>query len=1000
MALRQPDSTTIYDDEEAQKPKKTEDGKKTEKDSSAETTSGVDSAADIGAMEAKAEDANDESPEAEGKVSGFWKGKKQTSSVASGALKKKVAMIVLPVIIALLMMIIFIFSLVGNLKAVHFATVLRSTGFASTQLVMRRAFADTAYSAAVLSEDSVGVLDRPGRTMLDRLRGINVEKTMKSLNREGAFNVVTDAKGNPAGFDINGKRFMRDDIAGDLFKNSDGVPKTYKELSYREKLTLKNETLKITTNEMADVLEVNSRSFNNAFFKGFRAHFDIRTSKWAVKARDFFGKSPDDALRLEREQSVVEVKSGDKAAIPTDDATAEKLIKDADASAPESTLDQVNEASGGTGDAVAEDLKKGLNQRTKDWVEAGFKKAGVENISEFSDAAGKVSLAVFATTIYCTIRDLSKSLDTINATKEAEAQRYAHDIQTTSDQIKAGDTAAEAVSATNKTWDGHNGSPGAEQSPLYYQATGQDPANAPAAALDGIPSARMADNPIHDIYTTIDGALGGYAASLIPGGTTVRDASLNAVCGVALNPIAQATVAGADVIIQIATAVMSGGSGNAIYKGVQAGLKSAVVLGLGIYGGNAIGEWLDKLVRTWSGTDFSGAASGTDKFSAGAVATDSMNSHIGRGGAYGRILNNEESNSTKKIALADIKSSSSKLPLTERYFAIDNPYSLIGRMSAVIPTTSTSLISQITSLPKFASTHLLSLFSGKNFTEGALSFAGMNDSAMAAPNTDFSSNNNFFGVQQWGWSPSELDKMDNDESYQIINNASWVSANISADEQAKLEDCYKGYSDLKLPEYCTQEYLSTDAALHWRVGKLYNSTIDQLAGTETESSESTTNTPVPELPAIVAGDTSNLPCNAGTDAGAADGYRGGKLFRIKLCKVQGISVNAQVATNVDLMLKAAKQAGVTLSGGAFRTMESQKALRIQHGCPSLIASSDSCSPPTARPGYSNHQMGLAIDFNNCSSHSTACWKWLNANAATYGFKNFAKEPWHWSPDGK
>lgn len=995
MALREPDTTTIYDEEKAQKPNKSEGGKPDKKDSSSGTSSGVDSAADIEAMESKAEDTKEETPESEEKASNFWKGNKPTKSAATGAFKKKLAMAVIPVIVALLMMLIFIFSLVGNLKAVHFATVLRSTGFAGSQLVMRRAFADTAYSAAVLSDDSVGRLDRPGRSMLDRLRGINTKKTMRGLADEGKFKVVTDAKGNTIGFEANGKRFLRDDIAGDLFKKADGTPKTYSDLGPREKLTLKNETLKISTNELADVLSAESRSFNNSFFKGFRAHFDIRTSKWAVKARDFLGKSPDDALRLERQQSVVEVESGDKAPIPVDDATAEKAIADADAKAPKSSNDQVDKASTAVGDAVSDDLKKGLNLRSKEWVLKGFESVGVNDLAKFSDTAGKVSIAVFITTIYCTLRDLDKSLQTMNEVKEAEAQRYAHDIQTTSDQIKTGDTSAEAVAATNKTWDGHNGAPGAEQSPLYYQATGQDPANAPAAALEGIPTAKLAENPVHDIFSTIDGAFGGYAVSLIPGGTAVRDASLNAVCGVALNPIAQTTLAAADIAIQIAAAIGSGG----LSVGIKEGVKSALVLGLGLYGGNALGEWLDTLIRNWSGTDFSGAASGTDKFSAGAVATDSMNSHMGRGATYGRLLSNDESKATKKIALAEVKNNSSKLPLSERYFAISNPYSLVGRMSAMVPTTSTSVMSRITSLPKFASSHLLSLFSGKNFTEGALSFAGLTDSAIAAPNTDFSSQNKFFNVDQWGWSPEELAKLETEE-FQIIQNASWVGNNISAEEQDKFEECYKGFSDLKLPDHCTTEFLSSDTALHWRVNKLYNSTIDQLAGTETESAETTAETPVPDVPPIPAGDTSNLPCNAGTDAGVADGYRGGKLFKIKLCNVQGISVNALVATNVDLMLKAAKSAGVPLSGGAFRTMASQISLRIKHGCPDPSTPASVCTPDTARPGYSNHQMGLAIDFSNCNSHATACWKWLNANAATYGFKNFDKEPWHWSPDGK
>jgi hypothetical protein len=50
-----------------------------------------------------------------------------------------------------------------------------------------------------------------------------------------------------------------------------------------------------------------------------------------------------------------------------------------------------------------------------------------------------------------------------------------------------------------------------------------------------------------------------------------------------------------------------------------------------------------------------------------------------------------------------------------------------------------------------------------------------------------------------------------------------------------------------------------------------------------------------------------------------------------------------------------------------------------------------------------HERGLAIDFTYggsiITSHSSPAWKWLNANAKTYGLYNLASEPWHWSTNG-
>ncbi|HVT78108.1 MAG TPA: M15 family metallopeptidase, partial [Acidimicrobiales bacterium] len=62
-----------------------------------------------------------------------------------------------------------------------------------------------------------------------------------------------------------------------------------------------------------------------------------------------------------------------------------------------------------------------------------------------------------------------------------------------------------------------------------------------------------------------------------------------------------------------------------------------------------------------------------------------------------------------------------------------------------------------------------------------------------------------------------------------------------------------------------------------------------------------------------------------------------------------------------------------------------------------------CHPPTARPGASMHERGLAVDFtvngSIITSHSSSAWQWLNKNASKYGLYNLASEPWHWSTNG-
>ena len=170
---------------------------------------------------------------------------------------------------------------------------------------------------------------------------------------------------------------------------------------------------------------------------------------------------------------------------------------------------------------------------------------------------------------------------------------------------------------------------------------------------------------------------------------------------------------------------------------------------------------------------------------------------------------------------------------------------------------------------------------------------------------------------------------------------------------------------------------------------------------------------------IVVGDTyEGSTCEAGTDAspeGGALGYAEGRPYRIRLCNVQGILVNSEIAVNLDLLLRDARARGIRLGGGGFRDMESQIRLRVAH-CPRVSSPDDpdvsrsgiSCTPPTAPAGYSNHQMGLAIDFTcnglgiiNKSRRpgTTVCFNWLRDNAARYGLFNLPSENWHWSVDG-
>ncbi|MBK7397297.1 MAG: D-alanyl-D-alanine carboxypeptidase family protein [Myxococcales bacterium] len=89
------------------------------------------------------------------------------------------------------------------------------------------------------------------------------------------------------------------------------------------------------------------------------------------------------------------------------------------------------------------------------------------------------------------------------------------------------------------------------------------------------------------------------------------------------------------------------------------------------------------------------------------------------------------------------------------------------------------------------------------------------------------------------------------------------------------------------------------------------------------------------------------------------------------------------------MQKAAAAAGVhirVVSG--FRTMSQQKYL---YNC--YVTKSCNGGNLAAKPGYSNHQSGHALDLNTSSA---GVGSWLAAHADEYGFKRTVpSEPWHW-----
>ena len=179
-----------------------------------------------------------------------------------------------------------------------------------------------------------------------------------------------------------------------------------------------------------------------------------------------------------------------------------------------------------------------------------------------------------------------------------------------------------------------------------------------------------------------------------------------------------------------------------------------------------------------------------------------------------------------------------------------------------------------------------------------------------------------------------------------------------------------------------------------------------------------------------AEDTSNIACATGTAVRDENitAFNKGEQFIIRTCDYQGYTINSQLSASLKNLVDQAESDGVPLSANnTFRSMEEQISV-YNRWCsnagitptpppyPKPLDEYARC-PGGAAPGYSNHQMGFAIDFNcdgslipqsYANAQSNQCFIWLSQNAEQYGLYELGKgenrgsngyEGWHWSVDG-
>jgi len=188
-----------------------------------------------------------------------------------------------------------------------------------------------------------------------------------------------------------------------------------------------------------------------------------------------------------------------------------------------------------------------------------------------------------------------------------------------------------------------------------------------------------------------------------------------------------------------------------------------------------------------------------------------------------------------------------------------------------------------------------------------------------------------------------------------------------------------------------------------------DATASKSAKTKNPATTATTAKPTPTTTAKPAPPTTAKPVPSTTAKPAPAAAPPSNIVQwTDVTRVNGIWVKKSIAGRVQSLVNAAAAAGFTLTGGGYRDPNEQIRFRTANCGPTYYdiyqKPASQCIPPTAPPGLSMHEQGLAIDFMSngsiISKRTNPAYVWLSTNAAKYGLYNLPSEPWHWSTNGK
>ncbi len=696
--------------------------------------------------------------------------------------KQKKALITTVVLNVVVAVILALMAFISPLKNVHFETTMRSVNFARFQLVIKKQFARVVFESAVLTQNSVGTFTRS--PLVRQIQLATPDRQIKQLGRQGRVKwefrpnasfgqQVLPLQESLQAVVIDGERVDIDDMSRTTF---DGRP--YSSLTRKERWVVQARFVDKVNVKLGDIMGVLPRHVRwNPMFQ-LRQKTGAVLSKWLNKAKEYSGKSEEEARKLSIEE-------------------AAEQIGTPEGQRPKSSSSEINDAADATHD---EQIAARIEGRPPGEVRSA--------LANRMKIAGRASDIVFASTVVCIGADLAKFFAGTNGARAAQAVRFATAGLASLSQQQIGDTVAEAVGAANSDWDASGSIPDASKSVIYLEMTNQFVNPSSQEYKDQINKVPVLEYT--DMFIAMSQGVAGF----------LDNEALAEGCGFVLAPGTQYTISGLELIL----VGISLGS----VKGFTAGAKALGEIGFHGAVGYGLAELVDWLigtaVRAYAGTDFF-LEQGSDRVGATHVSDKSLAEYSNRTATMGRPLDRPEATSADAIAMAELHKENRESSFGHRYFAIDNPFSLTGRLVARLPASTGGLASTLRSGVAFLGSILSSPFR----LVGSISNSGVFGHASAA-DTSFLDTN--FGVDEWGWSPEELKRIETDESFSLGKLVERVEPRM-AELDARYGKCYD-ISTFALqsdrPDECTRTMLSEDDALYWRYYKAMMFSAEHMTG--------------------------------------------------------------------------------------------------------------------------------------------------------------------------